>query len=191
MKKALVVVLLLAGAAVWIRGTPQYSYWRLRSALAEGDVATVEEHLDLATLSGVMVDVAAATAGEAAREAGGDLAGVLLGALADAYGAVLKGAVAPVTVDTLKQQIAAKEWATKVGPFELDAPMSAVAQVQRLDQSALVDQGGRCGGKEARLRLVMEKRGGPLGGLLANWKVTGVDKASLPAFVRTCVAVPH
>lgn len=190
MKKFLLLVAVLAAAAGWVRSTPEYSYYRLRGALAAGDVPTVEEHLDLAVITGLAVDLLAATGVEAAKEAGGGpLGAALVGALAEAFAPAVKGVLAPLSADEVKRGIAAKEHATRIGAFELAGTADGLRNLQRLDQSALLDLNGKCGAKETRLRLVLEKRGGPLGGLVPNWKVVGVDKASLPEFAKAC-AVP-
>jgi hypothetical protein len=185
-KRALLVAVLCAIAAGWVRGTPEYSYWRLRSALEQGDVVTAEEHLDLAVIPGVVVDIFAATTAQAAKEATGSVGSVIVGAIADALSPLVKGAIAPFTVDDVKKGISSKEYAKKIGAFELGPTMDGALSVQRLDQSALIDLNGNCGGKAAKLRLVLEKKNGPVGGLVPNWRVTGVDKASLPDFVKAC-----
>jgi hypothetical protein len=188
MKRALLVVVLLAVATGWVRGTPEYSYYRLRNALEAGDVVTVQQHLDLAVVSGIVVDLFAATTTQAAKEAAGSVGSVIVGAIADALSPAVKGALGPLTVDDIKKSVANKEYAKKVGPFEYGKTLDGVLSVQHMDASALIDLNGTCNGKPAHLKLVLEKNLGPLGGLIPNWKVTGVDKASLPDFVKACAA---
>jgi hypothetical protein len=187
MKKALLLMLALAAAAGLVRGTPEYSYHRLRGALTAGDVATVEQHLDLGVISGLAVDMLAATTAEAAKETAGSIGSALVNAFAAALSPVLKGALAPLSADEVRKGIADKQYASKLGEFEFEGVFDGLRSIQRLDSSALVDLNGRCGGKSAKLRLVMEKHGGPVSSLIPNWKVTGVDKASLPEFVKACL----
>lgn len=187
MKKALFLLVVLAAAGGYVRGTPEYSYYRLRGALEAGDVPTVEEHLDLGVISGLAVDLVAATTAEAAKETAGTIGGALVNAFAAALAPVVKGALAPLTSDDVKKGIASKEYAKKIGGFEFEGTFDGLRHMQKLDATTLVDLNGFCGQKPARLRLVMEKRGGPVSGLIPNWRVTGIDKTSLPEFVKACV----
>ena len=188
MKKFLFLLVVLAAATAWVRSTPEYSYDRLRGALETGDILTVEEHLDLAVITGLGVDMLAATGVAAAKEAGGGAIGAaLVGALAEAFAPAVKTALAPLTVDDLRKSIVNREYATRLGAFEMEGVIDGLRHLQKLDQSALLDLNGHCGQKPARLRLVLEKRGGPLKGLIPNWKVVGIDKTSLPEFAQACV----
>ncbi len=187
MKKALFLLLVLAAAAAWVRSTPEYSYYRLRGALEAGNVPTAEEHLDLGVISGLAVDLLAATTAEAAKETAGSVGSALVNAFAAVLAPALKTAIAPLSADDVRKAIASKDYATRIGEFRFEGTMDGLRHTQRLDSSALVDLNGHCGTKPVKLRLVMEKHGGPVGGLIPNWKVTGIDKASLPEFVKACL----
>lgn len=187
MKKALFLLVVLVAAAGWVRGTPEYSYYRLRGALERGDVRMVEDHMDLGVISGLAVDLLAATTSQAAKESAGTLGEALVNAVAAALSPVVKGALAPLTAEEVKKGIANKDYAKKLGEFEFAGALDGVLSMQKLDKSVLVDLNGTCGQKPAKLRLVMERYGGPVSGLVPNWKVTGIDKASLPEFARACL----
>ena len=185
MKKFLALVVLLVAAAIWVRRSPEFSYFSLRSALERGDLITVEEHVDLDEAVTVAGQLASAATEEAARDAAGDAAAKvasLLGGLfklAQPLGAPLRS--------ELEGRISRKELAISWGPFVPGPALQGVMHLQRLDNSALVQVDGTCGGRPASLTLVMERGVGPLFGLISDWRVSGVDKGSLPAFAKTCL----
>jgi hypothetical protein len=184
-KKLIFVVGVLAAAGVFVRGTPQCSYFLLRQALESGDVETVEKHADLDAAISTAADVAAAGTEESARDAAGDVGAKIAGLFAGLF--QLANPLGPAVKDELKTRIAKKEYATEWGAFVPGSPLKDMLSVQKLDTSALLTVSGTCHGKEAALKLVMEKRPGPVFGLINDWKITGVDKTSLPAFARVCV----
>ncbi len=185
MKKVLAVLVLLAALAVWLRTTPQYSYFMLRSALEQGDAETVEKLADLDAAVTVAGQLTAAATEESARQAAGDVGAKI----ASVFGGLLQLAqpLAPAVKDELKSRIRKKEYAREWGLFVPGPVAKDLFAVQKLDQSALLEVNGTCKGKDATLKLVLEKRPGPAMGLISDWKVTGVDKGSMPAFARTCL----
>lgn len=185
MKKVLFVLVLLAVAAVFVRGTPQCSYFLLRQALASGDVETVEKHADLDAAISTAADIAAAGTEESARDAAGDVGAKIAGLFSGLF--QLANPLGPAVKEELEKRIAKKEYATEWGAFVPGPALKDLVSVQKLDSSALITVSGTCHGKEAALRLVMEKRPGPAFGFISDWKVTGIDKASLAPFARTCV----
>jgi len=185
MKKVLLVLVLLGALAVWVRTTPQYSYFMLRSALEQGDAETTEKLADLDAALSVAAQLAAAGTEESARQAAGEVGAKI----ASLFGGLLQLAqpLGPAVKDELKSRIRKKEYAQQWGPFVPGPVVRDLFSVQKLDASALLEVAGTCKGKDARLKLVLEKRPGPLLGLLPDWKVTGVDKDSMPAFARACL----
>jgi hypothetical protein len=184
-KKLIVVVVLLAAAGVFVRGTPQCSYFMLRQALASGDVETVERHADLDTAISVAAEIAAASTEESARDAAGDVGAKIASLFTGLF--QLANPLGPAVKDELKVRIAKKEYASEWGIFVPGPALKDLLTVQKLDQSALITVSGTCHGKDASLKLVMEKRPGPAFGFINDWKLTGVDKSSLPAFARVCL----
>ncbi len=185
MKKALLVLVLLLGVAGWVRTTPQYSYFMLRWALEQGDVAQVEKLADLDAAVTTAAQMAAASTEESARDAGGDVAAKIASLFTGLF--QLANPLGPAVKDELKLRIGKKEYAQEWGPFVPGPVAGGLFAVQKLDASALLTVSGTCHGKDAQLKLVMEKRPGPLFGLVPDWKVTGVEKDSMPAFVKACV----
>ncbi len=187
MKKLLFLVLLLAviGGALF-RQSVYYALFRLSAALQEGDVATVEQHADLAALAKAPAHLAAAITEEVGRRAGGDLVGAIAGAVVSTLGADLAGA----DVQELRRGIARGDFAQNIGAFRFEGggfPM--VPPVQAFQRTALVEVRGTCEGAPATVVFVFERQDdGPALGYPSTWRATGVDRSSLVALAKSCAA---
>lgn len=187
MKKAFVVVVLLAlVAAAAARQSVYWALWKLSDALDQGDVATVEEHADLAAIAKAPAHLAAAMAEEVGRTAGGALAG----AIASAVVSVVGGELASQNVDELKRSIARGDFAKGVGPFRYEGgSFPRVAPVQAFARTALVDVHGTCEGAPAVITFVFERReDGPVLGYPSTWRAVGVERKSLVELAKSCAA---
>lgn len=186
--RLLVVLLILAGVGYgWFRQSVHFALMELGRAGREGDVATVEEHLDLAAFVEASAKFAAAVAKAEGKRLGGDLMGELLGGLTSLLTSQIGEAVKPDAVQELRREIARGNAFRKLGPFEPDEGYRVVRDVSTAGEKSRVTLGGTCYGEDATFVVLFERVPGPFGlAWLGTWKATGVDEPSLVELAETC-----
>lgn len=186
--RLLVLLLLTAGVAYgWYRQSVHYALLELGRAGREGDVATVEEHLDLPSFVDAGAKFAAALAKAEGKKLGGELLGELVGGIADVIGGQIGAAVKPDAVAELRREIAKGQAFERIGPFEPAKGYEAIGDVSTEGDKGRVVIVGTCYGEAASLVVTLDRVPGPFGvAWLGTWKATGVDQGSLEILAETC-----
>ena len=187
MKKFIALAVLLGLAALFGRATPHYAYWRLRSALANGDVAAVEETADLDKMAGVAIDIITASTEQVATDNAGVIGGMLARVFGAAIGEPFKLVMGPAAVGQLKASIAKKDFADHVGEFVFDSPMSGMSRVQSYDTSAMVELTGHCRDQITGVKIIFERKPDGLISMFTPYRAVGLERDSLVALTKVCV----
>lgn len=188
--RLLVFLLVLAGVAFgWFRQSVHYALLEIGRAAESGDVATLEKHIDIASL----VDSTAAFTAEVARAeakgvVGENLFGELLGGLAGAIAGEVAAAAKPELEMRVRRRLAQGEAFEAFGPFKPYPGFDAIGMVRgEGPKKSIVMLAGTCYEEPASLNVVFERVPGPFGfDLLGTWRATGVEHGSLLMLVETC-----
>lgn len=193
MKKLVVLAVVLAVAALFVRGTVHYGAYRLHEAVSLGDVAFVEQHADLKAFAALPVDVAVLAAESAATDAAGSIIGAIAGAVGQVIGGAVKDAGQAWAVDELKGRIQRRQLAELVAGFAPNAGLGWFGGTREVAEGTLVKIVGSCESAKDRavradvaLEILFQRMGGPVLGYPADWRAAKVDKDSLKAFVQAC-----
>ena len=186
--RTLVILLVLAGLGYgWFRQSVHYALLELGRAAREGDVATVEKHLDLAAFVESGAKFAAALARVEGEKLGGEVLGELIGGLASILSSKLGDAVKPDAVAELRREIARGEAFERIGPFEPYEGFKAIGAVDTEGRKSRVILVGTCYEQVGSLVVIFERVVGPFGvPWLGTWKATGVDEGSLLILAEIC-----
>lgn len=191
--RLLVALLLLAAAGYgWFRQSVHYALLELGRAAREGDVATVERHVDLGAFVDAGARFAAAVARVEGKRLGGDVLGALVGGLADTIGGELGRAARPEAIAELRREVARGDALARIGPFEPADGFGAIGAVDVQGREATVVVVGSCHGEVTSVTLKLSRVPGPLGlDVLGTWRATGIDEGSLLILAEACREGAH
>jgi hypothetical protein len=184
-----VVVLLLAVGAGFLRDSAYWSFVELHHGLRQRDLARVERVVDLeqfaASSTRALGAVVADEAGLRGNDAASAALNALVGVVARGVGEVVKGGAA----ELLRKAIKDGSFERRIGPFVVDEGVAALGAVYNLPEGALVELKGTCRGAPATLALSLTRHDdGPFGGHPRRYVVTGVDEASAKKLAAQCRA---
>jgi hypothetical protein len=182
------LVLLAAGGLAWFQQSVHYAILELARAGREGDVATMEKHLDVEAFVDVAGDFAKALAAEEAKRVTGDgLIGELAGALAGAVAGAVTEAAKPEAAAEIRRRLAQGEAFDAFGPFVPYDNFTAIGDVTTEGDKARVMIAGTCHGEPGHVMVLFERVPGIAGiKLIGTWKAVGVDTGSLLILAETC-----
>jgi hypothetical protein len=185
----LVVLAVVAGLGYgWFHQSVHFALLELGRGVRDGDIQTVEKHLDIDAFAKVItrfyVEVGKA---EAKNALGGGLLGDLAAGLAGAFGDAVGDEAQPEVAAKMRRALVQGELEA-FGPFVPESGFSAIGDV--LDKGAgkkTVVVVGRCYDTVVNVNVIFERVNGPFGvPMLGTWKATGVEDASLAVLAATC-----
>jgi hypothetical protein len=196
MRKLLLLAVIAACGWAFVRNHPRYSVYRLGQALAAGDVVTVKRLADLNALVTLPVDALVAAGANKAEEAQGNAAAALVALIGAAITQAAKP-VAPLGAIELERRIADRDLSGLTANFTPDASSVLTGPLQASDYGAVLTVSGTCLKRgssteraSASVALRLSRVDGPLLGYPREWKVVGVDRPSLAAYVASCALLP-
>lgn len=188
--RLLVVLGVLAAVGLgWFRQSVHYALLEIGRAGQAGDVATLEKHVDIASLVDSVGDFTAEVAkAEAKGLAGDNLLGDLLGGLAGVVAGEVVQAAKPELEMKVRRRLAQGDVLDAFGPFKPYPGFEAIGMVRDAGpKKTVVMIAGTCYEEPASVNVVFERVPGPLGlDLLGTWRATGVEAGTLLILAETC-----
>ncbi|MDP2342414.1 MAG: hypothetical protein Q8O67_15770 [Deltaproteobacteria bacterium] len=182
-----VVVLLLAVAAFFLRDSPYWTPLEIQRGLEERNVDRVERVVALERFSASSTAALASLFADELGVAGGDLGSQLLGALVGAVGQRVGDAVARESAQEMRRAIREGRLERSIGPFRINEGFDAIGGVTTSIDGGTLELKGKCGDADASLVLLLERHDdGPFGGRPRRYMVVGIDQESGRNLAKQC-----
>ena len=186
MRLLVVLALLVGGGGMWFKQSIYFVMITLKDALAQGDVATVEQYADLDGFARAAVDFAQEMGTLAARDAGGSLGAGLFKGLTEIFKKPVSDQMVPELKDEIRASIADGTAVEVLGPFIPDEGFSAIGSVARSPGKRRVVLSGTCNGETALVEVdFLRVPKGPFD-LFGTWKAVGIDRPAIGRLAEAC-----
>lgn len=185
----IVLGLLAGGGFLYYKQSIYFVLLELQTALANRDVPTIEEYVDLDAVAKNSLDFAQATTEVAAQKAAGDLGAALVKGFA---GFIRKDggadkALTPELKDEIRATIAEGEAHELLGPFKPKPGFDAVGKINNPSSDVReVVFVGTCEGAEAEAAVQFVRVPKGPGGFFGTWKSTGMTPEAVKALAEDC-----
>lgn len=182
-----VVVVLLAVAAGWLRDSPYWTLVEIQQGIEQQDADRVERVVAIERFSASSTAALAQVVADAAGVNGSDTGSKLLNAIVGVIGEGVGQVTSKQAAKELRAAIETGRMERRIGPLEINTGLDAVGPMKRTIDGATIEIKGTCKGAPASLTLLLEERAdGPFGGKPRRYVLVGVDPESAKVLARQC-----